>query len=71
MMNSGNYLCKIASMEDLKQKGYRRAVVGVEPEEKHNLEIYRHWGFAEDAGTGTETYPDGTVIQFMILGKQF
>ena len=57
--------------EDLKQKGYRRAVVGVEPEEKHNLEIYRHWGFAEDAGTGTETYPDGTVIQFMILGKQF
>ena len=57
--------------EDLKQKGYRRAVVGVEPEEKHNLEIYRHWGFTEDAGTGTETYPDGTVIQFMILGKQF
>ncbi len=56
--------------EDLKQKGYRRAVVGVEPEEKRNREIYRHWGFTEDAGTGTETYPDGTVIQFMILGKQ-
>ena len=57
-------------LEDLKQKGYRRAVVGVEPKEKRNREIYRHWGFTENAGTGTETYPDGTVIQFDILGKQ-
>jgi ribosomal protein S18 acetylase RimI-like enzyme len=55
--------------KDLKQKGYRRAVVGVEPEEKHNREIYRHWGFTEDVGIGTETYPDGTTIQFDILGK--
>ena len=47
-----------------------RAVVGAEPEEKRNREIYRHWGFTEDAGTGTETYPDGTVIQFEILGKK-
>ena len=55
---------------DLKQRGYRQAVVGVEPEEKRNREIYRHWGFTEDIATGTETYPDGTVIQFEILGKQ-
>ena len=55
--------------KDLKQKGYKRAVVGVEPEEKHNREIYRHWGFTEDVGIGTETYPDGTTIQFDILGK--
>ena len=43
--------------------------MGAEPEEKRNREIYRHWGFTENTGTGTETYPDGTVIQFEILGK--
>jgi GNAT superfamily N-acetyltransferase len=57
-------------LKDLKQKGYRRAIVGVEPEEKRNREIYRHWGFTEDAGTGTETYPDGTVISIEFYGKQ-
>ena len=50
-------------LDDLKQKGYVRAVVGVEPDEKRNREIYRHWGFTEYAGEGTETYPDGTVIR--------
>ena len=49
-------------LDDLKKRGYAKAVVGVEPEEKTNRDIYRHWGFAEFAGTGTETYPDGTVI---------
>ena len=56
--------------EDLKQRGYTRAVVGVEPEEKRNREIYRHWGFTEEAGTGTETYPDGTVIAIEFFGKR-
>ena len=56
--------------EDLKQKGYRRVIVGVEPEEKRNREIYRHWGFAEKIATGTETYPDGTVIQIEFFGKK-
>ena len=55
--------------EDLKKKGYTKAVVGVEPKEKRNREIYRHWGFTEDFATGTETYPDGTVIQVEFLGK--
>ena len=55
--------------EDLKKKGYRKAVVGVEPKEKSNREIYRHWGFTENFATGTETYPDGTVIQVEFLGK--
>ena len=48
----------------------RQAVVGVEPEEKRNQEIYCHWRFTEDVGTGTETYPDGTVIRVEFLGKQ-
>lgn len=56
--------------KDLKEKGYTRAVVGVEPDETNNKEIYRHWGFTEDAGTGTETYPDGTVIRIEFFGKR-
>ena len=56
--------------EDLKQKGFTRAIVGVEPEEKLNREIYRHWGFTELVSTGTETYPDGTVIRVEFYGKQ-
>ena len=55
--------------EDLKQKGYRQAVVGVEPKETHNREIYRHWGFDEHICTGTETYPDGTVIDVLFFRK--
>ncbi len=49
-------------LKDLKQKGYTKAVAGVEPEEKLNKEIYQHWGFTELVSIGTETYPDGTVI---------
>ena len=57
-------------LKDLKQKGYTKAVVGVEPEEKLNREIYRHWGFTEHISTGTETYPDGTVIDVEFYGRQ-
>lgn len=55
---------------DLKQKGYEKAVVGVEPDEKRNQEIYHHWGFTEYIRSGSETYPDGTVIDVMFFGKQ-
>ena len=57
-------------LKDLKKKGYTKAVVGVEPEEKLNREIYHHWGFTEHVSTGTETYPDGTVIQVEFYGKR-
>ena len=57
-------------LKDLKQKGYTTAVVGVEPEEILNREIYHHWGFTEHVSTGTETYPDGTVIQVEFYGKR-
>ena len=56
--------------KDLKQKGYTEAVVGVEPEERLNREIYHHWGFTEPVSSGTETYPDGTVIQVEFFGKK-
>ena len=50
-------------LKDLKQKGYAKAVVGVEPEETMNREMYHHWGFTEYLCSETETYPDGTVIR--------
>ena len=56
-------------LQDLKRKGYTKAVVGVEPEEKLNREIYHHWGFDEYLCSDTETYPDGTVIQMDFFGK--
>ena len=56
--------------KDLKQKGYAEAIVGVEPAEKLNREIYHHWGFTEPVASGTETYPDGTVIEVEFFGKQ-
>ena len=56
-------------LKDLKQKGFTKAVVGVEPDETTNKAIYRHWGFTEPVRTGTETYPDGTVIDVEFYGK--
>ena len=57
-------------LKDLKQKGHITSAVGVEPEEILNREIYHHWGFTEHVSTGTETYPDGTVIQVEFYGKR-
>ena len=56
--------------QDLKRQGYIKAVVGVEPGEEINKAIYHHWGFTERVGTGTETYPDGTVIEVEFYGKR-
>lgn len=55
---------------DLKQKGYTIAIVGVEPGEAINREIYHHWGFTEFICSGKETYPDGTVIEVEFWGKR-
>ncbi len=49
-------------LDDLKRKGFTRAVLGVEPDEQKNKAIYRHWGFTEYLKTEKETYPDGTEI---------
>ena len=43
---------------------------GVEPGEEINKAIYHHWGFTEYINTGTETYPDGTVIEVEFYGKR-
>lgn len=50
-------------LNDLQQRGYKRAILGVEPEETQNMMMYRHWGFDKKIYSGTCTYPDGTVIE--------
>ena len=56
-------------LEDLRQKGFVRAVLGVEPCEVLNKQMYLHWGFTGKLYTGTCTYPDGTVIEVEYYGK--
>ncbi len=58
------------TLKDLKRMSFEKAIVGVEPDETLNKEIYRHWGFTELIHTGTETYPDGTVINVEFYAKQ-
>lgn len=49
-------------IEDLKNRGYEKFTLGVEPTETKNIKIYQHLGFNEFIKSGKETYPDGTVI---------
>lgn len=57
-------------LNDLKQKGYTKAVLGVEPGEEKNKAMYQHWGFTEYIKTATEQYPDGTVIDVEYYERQ-
>ncbi len=56
-------------LDDLKQKGFVRATLGVEPAEETNRKIYAHYGFTEYIKSAMETYPDGTVIDVDYYGK--
>lgn len=56
-------------LHDLKEKGYTKVTLGVEPSEEKNRQIYRHYGFTEFVKSGTETYPDGTIIQVDYFAK--
>lgn len=56
-------------IDDLRQKGFTKATLGVEPDEKKNKEIYAHYGFTEYIKSGKEYYPDGTVIDVDYYGK--
>ncbi len=55
-------------IDDLKNKGYEKVTLGVEPNEKENLNIYQHLGFNKFIKTAKETYPDGTVIDVDYYG---
>ena len=56
-------------LNDLKQKGYKKAVLGVEPDDKKNKAMYTHWGFTEFIKSATEQYPDGTMIEVEYYGR--
>lgn len=57
-------------IDDLRQKGFTKATLGVEPIEVKNKEIYTHYGFTEYIKSGKEYYPDGTVIDVEYYGKR-
>ncbi len=56
-------------INDLKEKGYKKATLGVEPEEITNKEIYQKYGFTEHIKTCIETYPNGEEIKVEYYGK--
>ncbi len=56
-------------MEDLKSRGYKRATLGVEPEEERNRAIYSKYGFNEYIKSELEEYPDGTKIKVDYYAK--
>lgn len=57
-------------LSDLKNRGYVRVTLGVEPTETENLKIYQHFGFREFIKSARETYPDGTVIDVDYYAKE-
>ena len=57
-------------IQDLKNKGYEKVTLGVEPAETKNKEIYFKYGFIEHIKDGKEVYPDGTVINIEYYGKK-
>lgn len=49
-------------LNDLKEKGYEYATLGVEPTEERNKSIYNHYGFNEFIKETHETYPNGEEV---------
>lgn len=57
-------------IEDLKNRGYENATLGVEPKETKNKDIYFKYGFREHIKDSTEVYSDGTKIDVEYYGKK-
>lgn len=57
-------------INDLKSKGYQKATLGVEPDEKKNKDIYFHYGFVDHIKDNTHTYPDGSKVKIEFYGKK-
>lgn len=56
-------------LKDLKEKGYTKVTLGVEPNQEKNKKIYHHYGFTEYIKLANEVYPDGTTIEVEYYGK--
>ena len=57
-------------INDLKDKGYEEAFLGVEPIEERNKQIYTHLGFNDYIKTEINTYPDGTKVKVDFYSKK-
>ena len=56
-------------LKDLKNKGYKKVKLEIEPQEEKNKQIYDHFGFNEYIKSGVEEYPDGTKIDVIYYAK--
>lgn len=56
-------------LDDLRQRGYTRATLGVEPWDETNKRIYAHYGFNACIKSGKERYPDGSEIVVEYYGR--
>lgn len=56
-------------LDDLRQKGFTKATLGVAHGDEKNKAVYAHYGFSEYIKTGRESYLDGTVIDVEYYGK--
>ncbi|MBR4178634.1 MAG: GNAT family N-acetyltransferase [Bacilli bacterium] len=56
-------------IEDLKNRGYKRVTLGVEPSELKNKAIYTKYGFTNYIKTASESYPDGTKVEVEYYSK--
>ena len=56
-------------LNDLRDRGYTRVTLGVEPADTENKAIYTHYGFTGYIKTETERYPDGTTIRVEYYAK--
>lgn len=57
-------------INDLKNRGYEKFTLGVEPKEIKNLKIYQHLGFNEYIKSAQEICTDGTVIDVDYYGME-
>ena len=57
-------------LEDLRKRGFTKAILGVAVADDWHQKMYEHWGFTEYLKTGEETYPDGTIIDVEYYGKK-
>ena len=48
--------------KDLKQRGFKKLTLGVEPCEIKNMKIYFNWGYDKYIKTDYEVYPSGEKI---------
>ncbi len=57
-------------LEDLRKRGFTKAILGVAVSDDWHQKMYEHWGFTDYLKTGEETYPDGTIIDVEYYSKK-